>query len=102
MDGPRPRLSPVRRAYAKNSTPSDYPDDTGGGCMTAAIVIGMFVTAFVIGLSLRHHKEMNGNFLTDFVAKMTAKLPSIELKEKDKEEEEKKSGEAEKDGGESK
>ncbi|MFM2141986.1 MAG: hypothetical protein RLZZ476_530 [Verrucomicrobiota bacterium] len=100
MDGPRPRLSPVRRAYSKNSTPSDYPDDTGGGCMTAAIVIGLFFTAFIVGLSLRHHKEMNGNFLNDFIGKMTEKLPSIELKEKDKED--KKSGEAEKDGGESK
>jgi hypothetical protein len=43
---------------------------------------------------------MNGNFLNDFIGKMTEKLPSIELKEKDKEE--KKSGEAEKDDEESK
>jgi hypothetical protein len=86
MDGPppaRPKLSPVRRAYSKNNTPSDYPDDVGGGCMTAAIVVGIFVVAFLVGLGLRHSKEMNGNFITDFMSKLTEKVPTVEFKKKD-------------------
>lgn len=72
------RLSPVRRAYAKPSANS-YPDNTGNGCMTAAVVIGLFVVAFVGGLSLRHMKEMNGNFITDFTSKLFEKVPTIKV-----------------------
>lgn len=74
----RAPLSPVRRAYSRNA-PSEYPDTTGSGCMTAAIVIGLFVCAFIVGLSLRHMKEMNGNFITDFTSKLFEKVPTIKV-----------------------
>ncbi|MBL9180625.1 MAG: hypothetical protein JNN17_00670, partial [Verrucomicrobiaceae bacterium] len=74
----RAPLSPVRRAYSRNA-PSEYPDPTGSGCMTAAIVIGLFVCAFIVGLSLRHMKEMNGNFITDFTSKLFEKVPTIKV-----------------------
>jgi pSer/pThr/pTyr-binding forkhead associated (FHA) protein len=78
----RAPLSPVRRAYSR-STPSEYPDTTGSGCMTAVIVIGLFICAFIVGLSLRHMKEMNGNFITDFVQKITDKVPTIKVERKE-------------------
>ena len=45
----------------------------------AAIVIGLFVCAFIVGLSLRHMKEMNGNFITDFMGKLFEKVPTIKV-----------------------
>ena len=74
----RAPMSPVRRAYSR-SAPGEYPDTTGSGCMTAAIVIGLFVCAFIVGLSLRHMKEMNGNFITDFMGKLFEKVPTIKV-----------------------
>jgi pSer/pThr/pTyr-binding forkhead associated (FHA) protein len=78
----RAPLSPVRRAYSRG-TPGEYPDTTGSGCMTAAIVIGLFICAFIVGLSLRHMKEMNGNFITDLVQKITDKVPTIKVERKE-------------------
>ena len=85
MESPQPPkaaarapLSPVRRAYSRNA-PGEYPDTTDSGCMTAVIVVGLFIAAFIVGLSLRHMKEMNGNFLTDFVAKIFEKVPTIKV-----------------------
>jgi hypothetical protein len=72
----------VRRAYSR-VTPGEYPDTTGSGCMTAAIVIGLFACAFIVGLSLRHMKEMNGNFITDFMTKLTEKVPTIKVERKE-------------------
>ncbi|MBK8092858.1 MAG: FHA domain-containing protein [Verrucomicrobiaceae bacterium] len=93
----RPALSPVRRAYSRNA-PSDYPDDAGGGCMNAAIVIGLFIVAFIVGLSLRHSREMNGNFINDFMAKLTEKVPTVKFERKEDE----KKGEAKDSDGEMK
>lgn len=78
----RAPLSPVRRAYSRG-TPGEYPDTTGSGCMTAAIVIGLLICAFIVGLSLRHMKEMNGNLITDFMSKLTEKVPTIKVERKE-------------------
>ena len=78
----RAPLSPVRRAYSRG-TPGEYPDTTGSGCMTGVIVIGLFACAFIVGLSLRHMKEMNGNFITDFMSKLTEKVPTIKVERKE-------------------
>jgi pSer/pThr/pTyr-binding forkhead associated (FHA) protein len=80
--GPSGRaLSPVRRAYGK--TASGYPDTTESGCMTAIVVIGLFVIAFLVGLAMRHSKEMNGNILTDTLDKMTGGMPKIKIERKE-------------------
>lgn len=78
----RASMSPVRRAYSRGM-PGEYPDTTGSGCMTAAIVIGLFACAFIVGLSLRHMKEMNGNFITDFMGKLFEKVPTIKVERKE-------------------
>jgi pSer/pThr/pTyr-binding forkhead associated (FHA) protein len=76
------QLSPVRRAYGKTSA-SSYPDTTESGCMSAIIVTAMFVFAFVVGLAMRHSKEMNGNLLSDVMAKVTGSMPKIKIERKD-------------------
>lgn len=75
-------LSPVRRAYAKPSGNS-YPDTTESGCMTGIIVTGLFVIAFVVGLAMRHSKEMNGNIITDTVDKIFGSMPKIKIERKE-------------------
>jgi len=65
-------LSPVRRAYGGKSA-SSYPDTTESGCMTSVIVTGLFVIAFVVGLAMRHSKEMNGNIVSDTLEVLRAK-----------------------------
>lgn len=81
---PKPgrQLSPVRRAYGKTSA-NNYPDTTESGCMSAIIVTAMFVFAFVVGLAMRHSKEMNGNLLSDVMAKVTGSMPKIKIERKD-------------------
>jgi len=60
---------------------SSYPDTGGSGCATAAIVIALFVAAFLAGLYLRHHKETEGgNFFNDVFKRMGDKLPKVEIK----------------------
>lgn len=76
-------LSPVRRAYGKTSSPSSYPDTTESGCMTSIIVTGLFVIAFVVGLAMRHSKEMNGNILTDTLDKISGGMPKIKIERKE-------------------
>jgi pSer/pThr/pTyr-binding forkhead associated (FHA) protein len=71
-------LSPVRRAYGKPSA-SSYPDTTESGCMTSVIVTGLFVIAFVVGLGLRHSKEMNGNIVSDTIDKIFGSMPKIKI-----------------------
>lgn len=75
-------LSPVRRAYGK-TTPSNYPDTTESGCMTGVIVTGLFVIAFVVGLAMRHSKEMNGNIITDTIDKVFGSMPKIKIERKE-------------------
>jgi pSer/pThr/pTyr-binding forkhead associated (FHA) protein len=75
-------LSPVRRAYGKSSA-SNYPDTTESGCMTAIIVTGLFVIAFLVGLGMRHSKEMNGNILSDTLDKVFGTMPKIKIERKE-------------------
>jgi len=71
-------LSSVRRAYGKSSANS-YPDTTESGCMTSIVVTGLFVIAFVVGLGLRHSKEMNGNIVSDTIDKIFGSMPKIKI-----------------------
>jgi pSer/pThr/pTyr-binding forkhead associated (FHA) protein len=60
--------------------PSNYPDQTGSGCATALILISLFITAFVVGLYLRHAKETEGgNFFTDVANKISGTIPKIKV-----------------------
>ena len=72
------RPAPVRRNKAiRRSRVSGYPDDSGSGCMTAILVVGLFLAAFAAGLYLRHAKETNGNFFNDLFNKLNLKVPQI-------------------------
>ncbi len=75
-------LSPVRRAYSKPSAGS-YPDTSESGCMTGIIVTGLFVIAFVVGLAMRHSKEMNGNLFEDLKDKISGSMPKIKIERKE-------------------
>jgi len=75
-------LSPVRRAYGKPAAGS-YPDTTESGCMTGIIVTGMFVIAFVVGLAMRHSKEMEGNLFEDLKDKVFGSMPKIKIERKE-------------------
>jgi pSer/pThr/pTyr-binding forkhead associated (FHA) protein len=67
---------PRNRAVRVNS----YPDTSGSGCATAAIVIALFVAAFLAGLYLRHHKETGGgNFFSDLLNRVGGNLPKIKI-----------------------
>jgi pSer/pThr/pTyr-binding forkhead associated (FHA) protein len=76
------RPKPVRRTPIRRNRASGYPDDSAGGCMTAILVIGLFLAAFFAGLYIRHHQETNGNFFTDLFDKLNVKIPQIKI-EKD-------------------
>ncbi|MBN8418374.1 MAG: FHA domain-containing protein [Verrucomicrobia bacterium] len=75
-------LSPVRRAYGKPAAGS-YPDTSESGCMTGIIVTGLFVIAFVVGLAMRHSKEMEGNLFEDLKDKVTGSMPKIKIERKE-------------------
>ena len=75
-------LSPVRRAYGKPAA-SGYPDTTESGCMTGIIVTGLFVLAFVVGLAMRHSKEMDGNLFEDLKDKVFGSMPKIKIERKE-------------------
>jgi len=67
---------PRKRAVRVTS----YPDTSGSGCATAAIVIALFVAAFLAGLYLRHHKETEGgNFFSDLFDRVGGNLPKIKI-----------------------
>ncbi len=51
--------------------------------MTGIIVTSLFVFAFVVGLALRHSKEMDGNIITDTVDKIFGSMPKIKIERKD-------------------
>lgn len=74
-------LSPVRRAYGSKA--GGYPDTTESGCATAFVVIGLFLFAFIVGLALRHSKDMNGNLLTDTLDKVFGNMPKIKIEKKE-------------------
>ncbi len=70
-------LSPVRRAYGSKAVA--YPDTTGSGCVTSGLVIMLFLAAFIVGLALRHSKDMNGNLLKDTMEKVSGSMPKIKI-----------------------
>lgn len=73
---PKPKRSPKVKV-------SSYPDTSDSGCATAVIVIALFVTAFIIGLHLRHAKETEGgNFITDMMQKVSGAVPKITIEKK--------------------
>lgn len=75
-------LSPVRRAYGRPAAGS-YPDTTESGCMTGIIVTGLFAIAFLVGLAMRHSKEMEGNLFEDLTEKVFGSMPKIKIERKE-------------------
>jgi pSer/pThr/pTyr-binding forkhead associated (FHA) protein len=72
------RKKPTRPAGVRRA--SNYPDQTGSGCATALIVIFLFITAFVVGLFLRHSKETEGgNLFSDVANKISGTIPKIKV-----------------------
>jgi hypothetical protein len=51
--------------------------------MTGIIVTGMFVIAFIVGLAMRHSKEMDGNLFEDLKDKITGSMPKIKIERKE-------------------
>ncbi len=77
-------LSPVRRAYGKTSASTNsYPDTSESGCMTGIIITGLFAIAFIVGLGMRHSKEMNGNIISDTIDKVFGTMPKIKIERKE-------------------
>lgn len=73
---PKPKRNPKVKV-------TSYPDTSDSGCATAVIVIALFVTAFIIGLHLRHAKETEGgNFITDMMNKIGGVVPKITIEKK--------------------
>lgn len=87
VDAPPPpvpatyRPTPVRRSGGRKPIrASGYPDDSDSGCMTALLVIGLFVAAFLTGLYLRHSQETDGgNLFSDLYSKLNGNLPKIKF-----------------------
>jgi len=74
---PPPKRNPAVRRV------SGYPDSGGGGCGTAIVVIGLFITALIVGLYMRHYKETDGgNFFEDVAAKLGTNIPKIKIEQK--------------------
>jgi len=73
------RTKPARRNRAVSRV-SGYPDTTESGCMTALIVISLFIAAFIGGLYMRHYKDTEGgNFFSDLFGKLGGSLPKIKI-----------------------
>lgn len=70
-----------RRRSVSRETSSGYSDDSGGGCATAMFLTGLFVTAFFIGLALRHLKETDRSLLSDIVIRVTKSLPKVKIEQ---------------------
>lgn len=59
---------------------SGYPDTSESGCLTALIVMFLFLAAFATGLYMRHYKETEGgNFFSDLVGKLSNQVPKIKI-----------------------
>lgn len=57
-----------------------YPDTSESGCLTALIVIGLFLTAFAVGMFMRHYKETEGgNLFSDLMSKVSNSVPKIKI-----------------------
>jgi hypothetical protein len=71
---PRPQVSRPRRVSHSNSSE---------GCFNVAATIGLFLLAFVIGLTVRHYKETDRFLLNDIGDKVFKQIGRIELKRAD-------------------
>ena len=83
---PPPAPVDYRKAQSNRRPPqalrktSSYPDTTESGCMTALIVIFLFVASFFVGLHMRHYKETEGgNFFSDVMGKLSGSIPKIKV-----------------------
>lgn len=73
------RPPPVKR-NPKVRRVGGYPDDSGSGCMTAILVVGLFIAALAAGLAMRHYKETEGgNFFVDLLDKLGGNIPKIKI-----------------------
>lgn len=73
------KTTPARRPPAVRRV-SGYPDTSESGCLTALIVVFLFIAAFITGLYLRHNKETEGgNFFSDVADKISGTLPKIKV-----------------------
>lgn len=76
----KPHPAPAKHRPHK---PSNYPDTSENGCMTAVVVTFLFIAAFIIGLSVRHHKETEGgNFIGDLFSRLSSGIPKIKIEKK--------------------
>lgn len=69
---PKPRPGPSTRA-----------SDEGSGCMTAFIFTILFVTAFALGLTLRHYNQTGGFLPNDLTEKLFNKASKIHIESGD-------------------
>lgn len=82
---PPPAPADYRKVNANRRPPQalrkvSYPDTSESGCMTALIVIFLFVAAFFAGLHMRHYKETEGgNFFSDVISKISGSIPKIKV-----------------------
>lgn len=77
-----PAIAPARRPPPARAVRRavGYPDQSGNGCVTALVVMVLFVGAFATGLYLRHSKETGGNLFADLMNKLRGQMPQIEIK----------------------
>jgi hypothetical protein len=85
---PPPRPADYRKVNKPPAKPkavrrvSGYPDTTESGCLTALIVMILFLVAFAVGLSMRHYKETDGgNFFSDVISKIGKQVPKIKIEQ---------------------
>ena len=64
-------------------TPGTRPSDEGSGCMTAFILTILFVTAFALGLTLRHYNQTGGFLPNDLTEKLFNKASKIHIESGD-------------------
>lgn len=84
-EGPPVGVPPRRAAVAKRSvarkTSSNYPEDTGSGCLTAAFLTALFLVAFIVGLALRHSTETDRSLMGDLIQRITRSLPKVKIEQ---------------------
>ncbi len=85
---PPPRPDDYRKINKPPARPravrkvSGYPDTSESGCLTALIVMGLFLAAFAVGLSMRHYQETEGgNFFSDLIEKVGKHAPKIKIEQ---------------------
>lgn len=78
VDYRKSRPAPAKPRSVRRA--SGYPDTSESGCLTALIVMFLFLAAFATGLYMRHYKETEGgNFFSDIVGKLSNQVPKIKI-----------------------